>query len=77
MRPPRMGGVDRRFASLACGRALARARLQHPQLALIDGELDVGVIQVIGTTAVIMLDKLLHSLDALEILLVPAHNPHG
>lgn len=57
--------------------SLARARLQHPQLALLDGELDVGVIQVIGTTAVIMLDKLLHSLDALEMLLVPAHNPHG
>lgn len=50
--------------------SLARARLQHPQLALLDGELDVGVIQVIGTTAAIMLDKLLHSLDALEILLV-------
>ncbi len=31
---------------------------------------DVGVIQVIGATPIVMLDKILHSLDAFEILLI-------
>ena len=44
---PLLDHVDR-DAQRRCGRALARTRLQHPQLALLDSELDVAHIAIMA-----------------------------